>query len=52
MTSDAAAKLWDNTINQEIFNLIHSPNSHDKLGGLLAIGMYSFQYYHSMILTG
>jgi FKBP12-rapamycin complex-associated protein len=39
MSSDAAAKLWDNTINREIFDLIHSPNTNDKLGGLLAIGV-------------
>lgn len=38
MSSDAAAKLWDNTINRGIFDLVHSQNNHEKLGGLLAIG--------------
>jgi hypothetical protein len=41
MTSDAAAKLWDNTINRGIFELIHSANPNDQLGGLLAIGLSS-----------
>ena len=40
MSSDAAAKLWDNTINRGIFDLVHSQNNHEKLGGLLAIGAY------------
>jgi serine/threonine-protein kinase mTOR len=38
MSSDAAAKLWEDSINQRLFDLVHSPHSHDKLGGILAIG--------------
>jgi FKBP12-rapamycin complex-associated protein len=38
MSSDAAAKLWDDTINRQLFDLIHSPSTVEKLGGLLAIG--------------
>jgi hypothetical protein len=39
MSSDAAAKLWDDNINRRLFDLMHSQNSVDKLGGLSAIGM-------------
>jgi FKBP12-rapamycin complex-associated protein len=38
MSSDAAAKLWEDSINQRLFDLVHSPHNHDKLGGILAIG--------------
>ncbi|KAI0040710.1 atypical/PIKK/FRAP protein kinase [Auriscalpium vulgare] len=37
MSSDAAAKLWDDSIIQRLFDLVHSPNNHEKLGGILAI---------------
>ncbi|KIJ55748.1 hypothetical protein M422DRAFT_24274 [Sphaerobolus stellatus SS14] len=37
MNSDASAKLWDEQINRRLFDLIHSNNSTDKLGGILAI---------------
>ncbi|KAI0316749.1 atypical/PIKK/FRAP protein kinase [Amylostereum chailletii] len=37
MSSDAAAKLWDDSINRRLFDLVHSPNSVEKLGGILAI---------------
>ncbi|KAH9004515.1 atypical/PIKK/FRAP protein kinase [Lactarius hatsudake] len=37
MSSDAATKLWEDSINQRLFDLVHSPHSHDKLGGILAI---------------
>jgi hypothetical protein len=40
MSSDAAAKLWDDTINRRLFDLIHSQNTVEKLGGLLAIGWW------------
>ncbi|KAH9013261.1 hypothetical protein EDB85DRAFT_972866 [Lactarius pseudohatsudake] len=30
-------KLWEDSINQRLFDLVHSPHSHDKLGGILAI---------------
>ena len=39
MSSDAAAKLWEDSINQRLFDLVHSPHNHDKLGGILAIGV-------------
>jgi len=38
MNSDASAKLWDEHINRRLFDLIHSNNGTDKLGGILAIG--------------
>lgn len=38
MSSDVAAKLWDDTINKRLFDLIHSQTSVESLGGLLAIG--------------
>lgn len=38
MSSDAAAKLWDDNINRRLFELMHSQNTSDKFGGLLAIG--------------
>jgi serine/threonine-protein kinase mTOR len=38
MSSDAAAKLWDDTINRRLFDLIHSQNSAESFGGLVAIG--------------
>ena len=40
MSSDAAAKLWDDTINRRLFDLIHSQTNFDKLGGILAIGAH------------
>jgi FKBP12-rapamycin complex-associated protein len=38
MSSDAAAKLWDDNINRKLFDLTHSQNSVEAFGGLLAIG--------------
>jgi len=38
MSSDAAAKLWDDNINRRLFELTHSQNSVEAFGGLLAIG--------------
>ena len=40
MSSDAAAKLWDDNINRRLFELTHSQNPVDASGGLLAIGKY------------
>ncbi|KAI9455690.1 armadillo-type protein [Lactarius psammicola] len=37
MSSDAAIKPWEDSINQRLFDLVHSPHSHDKLGGILAV---------------
>jgi FKBP12-rapamycin complex-associated protein len=37
MPSDAVAKLWDDDINKRLFDLMHSQNNVDRLGGLLAI---------------
>src|ERR1700722_10247245 len=41
MSSDAAAKLWDDTINRRLFDLIHSLNSAENFGGLSAIGQWT-----------
>lgn len=38
MSSDAAAKLWDENINKRLFELTHSQNTVEAFGGLLAIG--------------
>ena len=38
MSSDAAAKLWDDSINRKLFDLTHSQNSVEAFGGLAAIG--------------
>ncbi|KAF9223956.1 phosphatidylinositol 3-kinase [Gyrodon lividus] len=37
MPNDAAVKLWDDDINKRIFDLMHSQNNFERLGGLLAI---------------
>ncbi|KAI9435150.1 armadillo-type protein [Lactarius indigo] len=37
MSTDAAIKLWENSINQRLFDLVRSPHSHDNLGGIVAI---------------
>ncbi|KAJ3508971.1 hypothetical protein NMY22_g16449 [Coprinellus aureogranulatus] len=37
MTSDAAAKLWDDNINRRLFELTHSQSNVEAFGGLLAI---------------
>ncbi|KAL0953824.1 hypothetical protein HGRIS_005004 [Hohenbuehelia grisea] len=37
MTPDAAAKTWDDNINKNLFELMHSSNNVDRFGGLLAI---------------
>ncbi|SJL03889.1 uncharacterized protein ARMOST_07246 [Armillaria ostoyae] len=38
MTPDAAAKTWDDNINRRLFDLMHSQNTTENFGGLLAIG--------------
>lgn len=38
LPSDAVAKLWDDSINKNLFELVHGKDSVEKLGGLLAIG--------------
>ncbi|KAK2463572.1 hypothetical protein APHAL10511_004323 [Amanita phalloides] len=37
MSSDASVKLWDDYINRRLFELTHSQNTVEALGGLLAI---------------
>ncbi|KAL4269010.1 Serine/threonine-protein kinase TOR [Pleurotus pulmonarius] len=37
MTPDAAAKIWDDTINRNLFDLMHSQSNTERFGGLLAI---------------
>ena len=39
MSSSTEAKMWDDTINRRLFDLVHSPNTSEKLGGILAIGV-------------
>jgi len=47
MSSDAAAKLWDDDINRRLFELTHSPNTAEAFGGLQAIGAsHSTTYIH------
>lgn len=43
MSSDAAAKLWDDNINRRLFELTHSQNPAEAYGGLVAIGT-SFEH--------
>ena len=42
MPSDQAIKLWDDSINKRIFELIHATSVTDKLGGLdiVRAGLY------------
>lgn len=40
MSSDASAKIWDETINRKLFELTHSQNTAEASGGLLAIGAF------------
>ncbi|GBE86637.1 Serine/threonine-protein kinase tor2 [Sparassis crispa] len=37
MSSEAVAKLWEDTINRRLFDLVHSQTNVEKLGGVLAI---------------
>ncbi|KXN92422.1 Phosphatidylinositol 3-kinase tor2 [Leucoagaricus sp. SymC.cos] len=37
MSSDASAKIWDETINRKLFELTHSQNTAEAFGGLIAI---------------
>ncbi|KAF4581337.1 phosphatidylinositol kinase- protein kinase tor1 [Pleurotus pulmonarius] len=37
MSPDAAAKVWDDNINRNLFELMHSQSSVERYGGLLAI---------------
>jgi FKBP12-rapamycin complex-associated protein len=41
MSSDAAAKLWDDNINRRLFELTHSQSTSEAFGGLSAIGEYA-----------
>ncbi|EPS96224.1 hypothetical protein FOMPIDRAFT_1167701 [Fomitopsis schrenkii] len=36
-SSDASVKLWEETINRRLFDLVHSQSNAEKLGGILAI---------------
>ena len=47
MPNDAAVKLWDDDINKRIFDLMHSQNNVERLGGLLAIGVPLFPVHLS-----
>ncbi|KAG8882036.1 phosphatidylinositol kinase- protein kinase tor1, partial [Tulasnella sp. 403] len=37
MSSEAVSKLWNDHINRRLFELIHSNNTHEQLGGITAI---------------
>lgn len=39
MSSDVAAKLWEETVSK-LSELVHSQTNVEKLGGILAIGAY------------
>ena len=39
MSSDVAVKIWDDTINRKLSDLVHSQTNGEKLGGITAIGM-------------
>ena len=41
MSSDAAAKIWDDNINRRLFELTHSQSPAEAYGGLVAIGTSS-----------
>ena len=51
MSSSTEAKMWDDTINRRLFDLVHSPNTSEKLGGILAIGVSWRYHFGSWILT-
>lgn len=38
MSSDAAARLWDDIISHRLFQLVRSTNAVEKMGGIVAIG--------------
>lgn len=50
MSSSTEAKMWDDTINRRLFDLVHSPNTSEKLGGILAIGVSRCYPFGSRIL--
>ena len=50
MNQDASAKFWDEHIDRNLFDLIQSNNTTDKLGGILAIGVLSSSYLRCAIL--
>ena len=47
MSSSTEAKMWDDTINRRLFDLVHSPNTSEKLGGILAIGASLCRLFYS-----
>lgn len=40
MSSDAAAKLWEDQINKNLIHLAHGSTSNEKQGAIVAIGVY------------
>lgn len=44
MSSDVAAKLWEETVNK-LSELVHSQTNVEKLGGILAIGARAMLFY-------
>ena len=51
MSSDAAAKLWDDNINRRLFELTHSQNTAEAFGGLQAIGTSLAIDIHTFLLN-
>ena len=47
-SSDASVKLWEETINRRLFDLVHSQSNSEKLGGILAIGECSADYSYCL----
>lgn len=43
MSSDAAAKLWEEFINHRLIQLVHGSTPAEKMGAILAIGEYVFE---------
>lgn len=50
MSSEVAAKLWEDIINRWISELIHSHNTDEAFGGLLAIGVFDPRELSSKVL--
>ncbi|KAG8741303.1 phosphatidylinositol kinase- protein kinase tor1 [Ceratobasidium sp. 414] len=40
LSSDGSARLWNQQISPRLFEIIHSNHSHERLGGVLAIGAF------------
>lgn len=52
LSSDSQAKLWENTLQPKLFDLVHSHNVTDNYGGVIAIGLRSVKYASSTLTHG